>query len=100
MPFGGVSDLATILAELFQFLARQNCRAYIVGGFIRDRLLDRETSDIDIAVDTNALYIAGGVAKELGGKFVLLDEANGIARVIIDGGQQQGSPQNQEFHRH
>ena len=99
MSSGEVSTLVTSLAELCQFLARQNCRAYIVGGFIRDHLLDKETSDIDIAVDTNALYIADGLAKELGGKFVLLDEANGIARVIIDGGQQQGSPQNQEFHR-
>jgi poly(A) polymerase len=64
-------------------LSQWGCRGYIVGGFIRDWLLGRQTNDVDIAVDGNALSIAGDVAKELGGKFVLLDEANGIARVMV-----------------
>jgi len=68
-----------------------------VGGLIRDQLLGRETNDIDIAVDANALNIASNTAEDLGGKFVLLDEANGIARVIIEEGQQHDSQQNGGF---
>ena len=46
-------------------------------------LLDRQTSDIDIAVDGNALNIAKNVAEEFGGKFVVLDRVNNIARIVI-----------------
>lgn len=64
-------------------LAEQGHQGYIVGGFIRDWLLGRQTDDIDIAVDGNALDIAREVAKGLGGKFVLLDEINKVARVVV-----------------
>ncbi len=70
-------------------LTLQGKQGYIVGGFIRDWLLGRQTNDVDIAVDGNALNIAKDVAKKLGGKFVLLDEANGIARVVITEEEQQ-----------
>ena len=60
-----------------------------MGGFIRDWFLGRQTNDIDIAVDGDALNIAEEVAKSLGGKFVLLDEVNNIARVVVvEAGQQ------------
>lgn len=60
-----------------------------MGGFIRDWFLGRQTNDIDIAVDGDALNVAGEMAKSLGGKFVLLDEVNNIARVVVvEEGQQ------------
>ena len=54
-----------------------------MGGFIRDCLLGRVTSDIDIALSGPALELAQQVAAKLGGKFVMLDEQNQVARVII-----------------
>jgi len=84
MPFWEISSLVTTLDKLHQLLAQRKCRSYIVGGFIRDQLLERQTNDVDIAVEGDALKIAAKVAKELGGKFVLLDEVNGIARVVIE----------------
>jgi poly(A) polymerase len=84
MPFWEISSLVTTLDKLHQLLAQRKCRSYIVGGFIRDQLLERQTKDVDIAVEGDALKIAAKVAKELGGKFVLLDEVNGIARVVTE----------------
>ena len=89
MSFPEISSLITTLNKLHELLSRGSHRGYIVGGFIRDWLLGKGTNDIDIAVDGNALSIATDVAKELGGKFVLLDEANGIARVVIMEKEQQ-----------
>ncbi len=64
-------------------LINHGCHGYIVGGFIRDTLLERQTNDIDIAVSGSALDIAKSVAEEFGGRFVVLDRVNNIARVVI-----------------
>jgi poly(A) polymerase len=60
--------------------------------------LERKTNDIDIAVSGDAITIAREVAGEIGGKFVLLDDVNNIARaVVIEDEQPEGTSQNQEF---
>jgi poly(A) polymerase len=51
--------------------------------------LGRKTNDVDIAVSGAAIPIAHEVAGEIGGKFVLLDEANQIARVVVSEDKQQ-----------
>src|SRR4030042_1503715 len=76
-------DLPGLLSKVSSILTRHNCPAYVVGGFVRDWLLSRETADIDIAVDGDALDIAQKVAQAIGGKYVLLDEANRVARVVV-----------------
>jgi poly(A) polymerase len=83
MPSIRSGGLPTILAKVSQLLATQKKQGYIVGGFIRDRLLKRQTNDIDIAVSGDAISIARKVAKEIGGKFVLLDDVNNVARVVL-----------------
>jgi poly(A) polymerase len=75
--------LLAILARISRLLTIQKKQGYIVGGFIRDRLLKRETNDIDIAVNGDAISIARKIAKEIGGKFVLLDDVNNVARVVM-----------------
>jgi poly(A) polymerase len=76
-------NLLAILAKISHLLAIQKNQGYIVGGFVRDLLLKRETNDIDIAVSGDAITIAREVAKEIGGKFVLLDDVNNVARVVV-----------------
>ncbi|MDP2932297.1 MAG: metal-dependent phosphohydrolase, partial [Chloroflexota bacterium] len=76
-------EVADILGEVSGFLDELGIKAYLVGGFVRDMLLGRETADIDIAVAGNALEIAAKAASVLGGKYVPLDEANRVARVIL-----------------
>lgn len=75
--------LTAILDEVSQLLSREGCRSYIVGGCIRDWLLSRKINDIDIAVEGDAISIGQNVAQALGGRFVLLDELNCVARVVL-----------------
>jgi len=77
------TDITAILDRVSCLLTERGHQGYIVGGFIRDWLLDRHTNDVDIAVDGNALDIGREIANGLGGKFVLLDETNGISRVVL-----------------
>lgn len=91
---------APILDKISHLLLRQGYRAYVVGGFVRDWLLGRETEDIDIAIDGDAIALAQKVAKAIEGKFVLLDELNGIARiVVVSKDEQRGSRENRGFPR-
>jgi len=79
-------DLLGLLAKISTILTQQNCPAYLVGGFVRDWVLGRQTADIDIAVGGNALNMAQEVAEAIDGRYVLLDEANGVARVVVTDG--------------
>jgi len=72
-----------LLSRLNNFLAGQGVQSYLVGGFVRDVMLGRDTADIDIAVAADALEIAPRVADAFGGKYVLLDETNRIGRVVL-----------------
>jgi len=97
MSFIKSGNLLATLAKISHLLAIQKKQGYIVGGFIRDWLLKRETNDIDIAVSGAAISIARKVAEEIGGKFVLLDDANNIARVVVIEDEQPGrTSQNPE----
>ncbi len=87
-PFNSFGNLieprvSFLLTRTGSFLVSHNIKAYVVGGFIRDLLLGRETADIDIAVAGNSLETASQVANALGGKYVLLDKVNAIGRVIL-----------------
>jgi len=77
------SAASRVLHEISRFLAEKEIPAFIVGGFVRDTLLGRDTDDIDIAVDADALEIASQVAATLNGSFVPLDDVNLTGRVIL-----------------
>jgi poly(A) polymerase len=77
------SAASRVLHEISRFLAEKEIPAFIVGGLVRDTLLGRDTDDIDIAVDADALEIASQVAETLNGKFVPLDDVNLIGRVVL-----------------
>jgi len=98
MSFIKSGNLPATLAKISRLLAIQEKQGYIVGGFIRDWLLERKTNDIDIAVSSTDLTIARQVAEEIGGKFVLLDDVNNVARVVVIKDEQpRGTSQNQEL---
>src|SRR3989304_2005335 len=85
-PFLAVKPGAfRLLISISRILANEGVRAYLVGGFVRDLLLGRDTADIDIAVEADALATARKTAGALNGKYVPLDTENGIGRVIIPG---------------
>jgi poly(A) polymerase len=44
----------------------ENVRAYIIGGYVRDLILQRASKDIDIVVEGSGIDIAGKVADKFG----------------------------------
>jgi len=81
-------DLLGLLTNTADILAKEHYPAYVVGGFVRDWLLARSTVDIDIAVKGDATSIAQKIARANKGKYVLLDESNNVARVVVTNGRQ------------
>jgi poly(A) polymerase len=57
-------------------------RSWIVGGALRDELLGREGTDIDIAVESDPQQAARELAAELRGPVFQLSEAFGAWRVV------------------
>ena len=84
--------ISPLISRLSHFFENQNIPAYIVGGFVRDMLLKRNTADIDIVVSADALEVARQVANEFNGKYFPLDHENRIARVIIADKENLPSP--------
>jgi poly(A) polymerase len=78
-PTPGLRELLTLIASITN---RYQYRAYLVGGFIRDWMLDRETSDIDFTINGDVYPVAEELAQSVGGTVVLLDNVNKIARVV------------------
>ncbi len=63
----------------------------LVGGAVRDALLDKPVHDLDFAVQGNAVAIARAIANRLGAAFYLMDAERGTARVIVRRGGSQPS---------
>jgi tRNA nucleotidyltransferase/poly(A) polymerase len=76
------SQHGAILAPIREFLAARSCDAWLVGGYVRDLLLEQPGSDIDIAVDGAALSLARELADRTGGAFVPLDDQSDTARIV------------------
>ena len=74
---------ASLLKRIRGLLPTSDAGSYLVGGYIRDTLLGRKTRDIDRAGGGNAVGVAQEVAAALEGHYVLLDETEGIARVVL-----------------
>ena len=72
-----------VLHAVEAHMRERDIRAWIVGGTVRDVLLGRETRDLDLAVDRDAMRFARSLADALGGHFVELDGENAVARVVL-----------------
>jgi len=59
--------------------------SYLVGGYIRDLILGRLNSviDVDIVVPKNAIKIGKKIADEFEGKLIILDESRDVVRIIF-----------------
>ena len=60
--------------------------SYLVGGYIRDIILGRETEkvDVDIVVPLYAIKIVKQIANNIGSKFIILDEKREVVRIILN----------------
>ena len=59
--------------------------SYLVGGYIRDIILGRETEkvDVDIVVPLNAIKIGKQIADNIGSKFIILDKKREVVLSLI-----------------
>jgi tRNA nucleotidyltransferase (CCA-adding enzyme) len=60
--------------------------SYLVGGYIRDIILGRETEevDFDIVVPFNAIEIGKMIAENIKSKFIILDKEREVVRIILN----------------
>ena len=60
--------------------------SYLVGGYIRDIVLKRETEevDIDIVVPCKAIEIGKTISESIKSKFIILDKEREIVRIIVN----------------
>ena len=83
MPLSECTRACASLARTLHIIDSTAGNSYVVGGFIRDGLLERAAGDIDVVVRGDAFAVAQTVARELGGSFVPLDQEHCIARVVL-----------------
>ena len=59
--------------------------SFLVGGYIRDLILGRlnYVIDVDILVPKNAINVGKKIADKFEGKFIILDEARDVVRIIF-----------------
>ncbi len=73
----------TLLQQTVDVLHAQNIEAYLVGGAVRDLLLEREPIvDLDFAVPADGVRVARQVANALNAAFYPLDIARDTGRVV------------------
>lgn len=79
-------DLVTkiVLEEVEKIAREHDMKAYLVGGFVRDWLLERETKDIDLATDGDPLLLANDIASQLGGKIIVMNGYR-VIRCLLPG---------------
>ena len=60
--------------------------SYLVGGYIRDIILGRDTEqvDVDIVVPLNAIEIGKKIADHIGSKFIILDKKREVIRIFLN----------------
>jgi len=81
------SIVSLLLTQLSSVMDRSGSKAYLVGGFVRDLLLNRDIADIDIAVDGDTFAIGRKLADVTSGSYVALDEFTKVVRVVVPIGE-------------
>ena len=61
---------------------KEDRRLYLVGGTVRDIVMERAPADFDFAVSGSGIEFARKLARKIRGKFVLLSEPDDQARVV------------------
>lgn len=83
-------DDPALLAALERADAR-GLRLWLVGGAVRDSLLQRPVKDLDAVVDLAdpqaVMQLSRDIADAIGGSYVPLDTERGIARIVLRDGR-------------
>lgn len=66
-------NILELLTKIGKIANSQGLKAYIVGGFVRDLLLEKSNYDIDIMVEGDAIPFATAVGQELNAESKLIE---------------------------
>ena len=66
--------LLELLTKIGQIANKQGLKAYVVGGFVRDLLLEKANFDIDIMVEGDAIPFSTAVGQELNAECKLINQ--------------------------
>ena len=83
IPDPAVENYPPLLDKISPALPK-NESVYLVGGAVRDMLLNREVHDLDFTLAANGIKTARAVANSLKAKFFPLDDERDTGRVILD----------------
>lgn len=61
-----------------------NLPTFVVGGFVRDIFLNRQSKDIDIVIQGSGIELAQRVAKKIGVKKIAVFKSFGTAQLVTD----------------
>lgn len=75
--------LSPLLERLRPFLTQQDRPVYLVGGAVRDALLNRVSHDLDFVVPHRAIQMAFKAANALGAPAYVLDQERDTGRVVL-----------------
>lgn len=78
------TDETKLLAAVLKIAKRKKTRLYLVGGYLRDMLLNRERDnpDMDFCLKKGAINFSRLLSKELKAGFVVLDREHGCGRLV------------------
>jgi len=73
-----------ILKDIYRFARRHKAKLYLVGGALRDLLLDRsrENPDFDFCLRRGAISFGRKLARGMKAGFVVLDKEHGACRIV------------------
>ncbi len=72
-----------LIHQLHAFAEKRGAQLYLVGGCVRDLLLNRPITDLDFALTDDAIAFARTFADQIGEAFVRLEEQPPTARIVI-----------------
>lgn len=79
------ADLKTIFKQCSDVASKSGFRLFLIGGMVRDLLLNRKNLDIDITVEGDAIAFSHILEQELGVKITSVHKDFGTVKVKFDG---------------
>ena len=77
--------ILSILKNIGALAEELNYKAYVVGGFVRDLLMDKKNFDIDIVIEGDGTKFASAYAKKYGGKVFIHQKFKTAVVTMEDG---------------
>ncbi|MFN2172495.1 MAG: CCA tRNA nucleotidyltransferase [Candidatus Promineifilaceae bacterium] len=73
----------SLLEEVRPFFERRGMPVYLVGGAVRDALLERTSKDLDFIVPRDAVSLAFRLGDAIGAPAYVLDEERDTGRIVL-----------------